>query len=64
MGKNEQGYCVVAQKRDVEYNRVMVTGGMSKEAAFRMSASFQKSHTYKKIYKYFKVAKYPFKEIV
>lgn len=63
MEKNEQRYCVVAQRRDMGYNRVMITGGMTKDSAYRMSTSFQKSSTYKKMYKYFKVAKYPFKEI-
>lgn len=63
MKLKEQRYCVVAQKRDMGYNRIMVTGGMDEDSAYRMSASFQKSSTYKKMYKYFKVAKYPFKEI-
>lgn len=57
------GYCVVATKRDCGYNRVMITGGMSENAAYEKSAEFQKDRDVKRMYKYFKVAKYPYREI-
>lgn len=60
---DEQKYCVVATKRGVDYNRIMITGPLSENAAYEQSAFFQSIGSYKRSYKYFKVAKYPFKEI-
>lgn len=59
----EQKYCVVATKRGIDYNRIMITGPLSQNKAYEQSDFFQSAGTYKRLYRYFKVAKYPFKEI-
>lgn len=59
----EQKYCIVATDRSKAYNRVMITGPMSENSAYELSAAMQKDKVQRSQYKYFKVAKYPYKEI-